>query len=108
MAHGGAPARRLAGLAETVLAVGQDAAFAADLARRFSTVGGIVAGLDAAIADQCRSARRRNPLAEGAALAGRTARATRSSQGPMTRVSDRAEFALRSPKAARCRSSRSR
>ena len=76
-----------------LLTVGQDAAFAADLARRFSTVGGILAGLDAAIVEQTRSARRDNPLAEGAALAQSHGTRYPIVQGPMTRVSDRAEFA---------------
>ncbi len=80
-------------LGASVLAVGQDAAFAADLARRFSTVGGIVSGLDTAIAAQCRSARQNNPLAEGSALAESHGTRYPIVQGPMTRVSDRAEFA---------------
>jgi acyl transferase domain-containing protein/NAD(P)H-dependent flavin oxidoreductase YrpB (nitropropane dioxygenase family)/NAD(P)-dependent dehydrogenase (short-subunit alcohol dehydrogenase family) len=76
------------------LAVGQDAAFAADLAERFVTVGGILAALRDAVSDQCRAARRANPLDEGAPLA--VSHGTRYPvvQGPMTRVSDRAEFAL--------------
>jgi NAD(P)H-dependent flavin oxidoreductase YrpB (nitropropane dioxygenase family) len=80
-------------LTQSVLAVGQDASFAADFAGRFSTVGGIVAGLNASIVDHCRSARRRNPLAEGAALAQSHGTRYPIVQGPMTRVSDRAEFA---------------
>lgn len=76
-----------------VLAAGQDAAFAADLARRFVTVGGIVAALREAVGEQCRAAQRTDPLAERAPLA--RAHGTRYPlvQGPMTRVSDRAEFA---------------
>ena len=80
-------------LARGVLAVGQDAAFAADLADRFATVGGIIAGLDNAIAEQCRAVRLHNPLGEGSALARFHGTRYPIAQGPMTRVSDRAEFA---------------
>jgi acyl transferase domain-containing protein/NAD(P)H-dependent flavin oxidoreductase YrpB (nitropropane dioxygenase family) len=76
-----------------VLALGQDAAFAADLARRFDNVAGIIDGLRAAIARACDTLARGNPLAEGAGVS--RAHRTRYPlvQGPMTRVSDRAEFA---------------
>jgi acyl transferase domain-containing protein/NAD(P)H-dependent flavin oxidoreductase YrpB (nitropropane dioxygenase family)/NAD(P)-dependent dehydrogenase (short-subunit alcohol dehydrogenase family) len=75
---------------DAALAVGQDAAFAAELGRRYVTVGGIVAALRDAASDHCRAAR---PLDEGAPLA--VSHGTRYPivQGPMTRVSDRAEFA---------------
>src|SRR5262249_28060394 len=76
-----------------VLAVGQDIAFAADLGRRFGTVGGIVSALrDAAVA-QCRSVLADNPLGESAALARSHGTRYPLVQGPMTRVSDRACFA---------------
>ena len=78
----------------SVLAVGQDAAFAAGLARRFHTVGGILAGLHAAVVEHCRSARETPPLAEGAALAHALGTRYPIVQGPMTRVSDRSAFAL--------------
>jgi acyl transferase domain-containing protein/NAD(P)H-dependent flavin oxidoreductase YrpB (nitropropane dioxygenase family)/NAD(P)-dependent dehydrogenase (short-subunit alcohol dehydrogenase family) len=76
-----------------VLALGQDAAFAGDLARRFETVAGIVEALRTAIATACETLAAGNPLAEGAGVA--RAHRTRYPlvQGPMTRVSDRAEFA---------------
>ena len=78
---------------EQLLAIGQDAAFAADLARRFSTVGGVVQGLLAAADEAVRQVQQANPLAPGAPLA--AAHGTRYPivQGPMTRVSDRAAFA---------------
>ena len=76
-----------------VLAVGQDAAFASSLARRFGTVGGVLAGLRRAIVDHCRTACRLNPLAEGGLLAQSHGTRYPIVQGPMTRVSDRAEFA---------------
>lgn len=73
--------------------LGQDAACAADLSRRFRSVSGILAGLREAIATHARMARERRPLAPGAPLA--VAHGTRYPimQGPMTRVSDVAAFA---------------
>ncbi|MGH9222675.1 MAG: beta-ketoacyl synthase N-terminal-like domain-containing protein, partial [Acidimicrobiales bacterium] len=76
-----------------VLAIGQDASFAADLARRFTTVGGIVAAVQEAALDGCRTAARHDPLAEGAPWAAAHGVRYPIAQGPMTRVSDRAEFA---------------
>ncbi|GIJ25223.1 hypothetical protein Vqi01_03850 [Micromonospora qiuiae] len=76
-----------------VLAVGQDVAFAADLARRFVTVGGIVGALrDAAVAG-CRTARASNPLRADSPLARSHGTRFPLVQGPMTRVSDRTAFA---------------
>ena len=80
-------------LEERVVPLGQDAAFAADLARRFETVGGIVAGLTDALGAACASVRRESPLAEDAPLARSHGTRYPIVQGPMTRVSDRAEFA---------------
>ncbi len=77
----------------TVLPLGQDAAFAADLAQRFGNVAGIVDGLRSAIADSCATLARGNPLAEGAGVARSHRTRYPLVQGPMTRVSDRAEFA---------------
>jgi acyl transferase domain-containing protein/NAD(P)H-dependent flavin oxidoreductase YrpB (nitropropane dioxygenase family)/NADP-dependent 3-hydroxy acid dehydrogenase YdfG len=76
-----------------ILAIGQDAAFAASFAKRFGSVGGLLAALHDSIAEHCAVAQQTRPLAEGAPLA--TSHATRYpiAQGPMTRVSDRAEFA---------------
>ena len=79
-------------LDDAVLAVGQDACFAADLSRH-GTVAGILDALaDAAIA-QCAAAASANPLAEGAPLAASHGTRYPLVQGPMTRVSDRAGFA---------------
>src|SRR4051794_28412120 len=75
------------------LAVGQDAASASELADRFVTVGGIVSGLAAAATDQLRVVGAANPLAEGTALAESHGTRYPIVQGPMTRVSDRPEFA---------------
>jgi acyl transferase domain-containing protein/NAD(P)H-dependent flavin oxidoreductase YrpB (nitropropane dioxygenase family)/NAD(P)-dependent dehydrogenase (short-subunit alcohol dehydrogenase family)/acyl carrier protein len=62
----------------SALPIGQDGALAAPLAQRFVTAGGVVAAVRAAITDQVSSARGVQPLVV---------------QGPMTRVSDQAEFA---------------
>ena len=74
--------------------LGQDAAFAAPLARQFHTVGGVLAGLRQAIDEHVKTARAHRPLDADGPLA--QAHRTRYPivQGPMTRVSDRAEFAL--------------
>jgi acyl transferase domain-containing protein/NAD(P)H-dependent flavin oxidoreductase YrpB (nitropropane dioxygenase family)/NAD(P)-dependent dehydrogenase (short-subunit alcohol dehydrogenase family)/acyl carrier protein len=81
------------GAEDRVLLVGQDAAFAADLARRFGTVGGIVTALRDGFREACTTAERQRPLAEGAPLARSHGTRYPIVQGPMTRVSDRAEFA---------------
>jgi len=77
-----------------VLVLGQDAAFAAPLAKRFRTVGGVIQGMRQAIEDHVRAAVSLRPLDEGSSLA--SAHGTRFPivQGPMTRVSDTAAFAL--------------
>jgi acyl transferase domain-containing protein/NAD(P)H-dependent flavin oxidoreductase YrpB (nitropropane dioxygenase family) len=65
-----------------LLPVGQDGAFAAPLAARFKTAGGVVRAIGEAIMSQIQLAAQIEPL-KGATPV----------QGPMTRVSDRAEFA---------------
>ncbi|HEU4657867.1 MAG TPA: nitronate monooxygenase, partial [Capillimicrobium sp.] len=75
-----------------VLAVGQDASFAAGLARH-RTVAGILDALGEAALAQCAAARRIRPLAEGAPLAASHGTRYPVLQGPMTRVSDRSGFA---------------
>jgi acyl transferase domain-containing protein/NAD(P)H-dependent flavin oxidoreductase YrpB (nitropropane dioxygenase family)/NAD(P)-dependent dehydrogenase (short-subunit alcohol dehydrogenase family) len=72
--------------------VGQDAAFAADLARRHVTVGGIVQAVEAAINQGLLEARSIRPLAEGSAMARSLGTRYPILQGPMTRVSDVVEF----------------
>ena len=69
-------------LREQLLPIGQDGAFAAPLAARFKTAGGVVRAIGSAITAQIELAARIRPLADAAPV-----------QGPMTRVSDRAEFA---------------
>lgn len=78
---------------DSILAIGQDAAFAADLAQRFGTVGGILSGLRQSVQDHCSRARHGDILSEGAPLAQSHGTRYPIVQGPMTRVSDRAEFA---------------
>ncbi|MCU1356526.1 MAG: beta-ketoacyl synthase [Acidimicrobiales bacterium] len=80
-------------LRHDLLPIGQDGAFAAGLARRFATVGGVVQAVRASVADHLASAAAAPPLAPGAGVS--TVHGTRYpiAQGPMTRVSDRAAFA---------------
>jgi len=80
---------------KTAWPVGQDICLAKSLAERFVTVGGVLAALRAAIPAQLAAAERSQPLAEDGALARRHGCRFPVVQGPMTRVSDRAEFALR-------------
>ncbi|MCO5176897.1 MAG: SDR family NAD(P)-dependent oxidoreductase [Thermomicrobiales bacterium] len=77
-----------------VLLVGQDAAFAASLADRFYTVGGILGAIRDEAAAHCRTAQRLDPLSESSTLAESHRTRFPIVQGPMTRVSDRAEFAM--------------
>ncbi len=75
------------------LPVGQDAALADNLARKFVTVGGIVQAVERAISAGIAAGQAARPLAEASALA--VAHGTRFPvlQGPMTRVSDVPDFA---------------
>ncbi len=73
--------------------VGQDAALAARLARKYVTVGGIVQAVERSIADGINAARTARPLAEGSPLAAELGTRYPILQGPMTRVSDVAPFA---------------
>ncbi|MGD0556222.1 MAG: SDR family NAD(P)-dependent oxidoreductase [Streptosporangiaceae bacterium] len=70
------------GLKEQLLPVGQDGAFASPLAKSYKTAGGVVTAIADAIVAQIRLAARIEPLRDAVPV-----------QGPMTRVSDRAEFA---------------
>ena len=75
--------------------LGQSAAFAGPLARRFVSVGGIVEGIRRGVKEHIEGAKELSALAEGSALAVSHGTRYPVAQGPMTRVSDRAEFALR-------------
>ncbi len=73
--------------------VGQDAAIAADLARRHVSVGGIVQAVLRTIDRGIKEASRARPLSENAPLAQSHGCRLPILQGPMTRVSDVAPFA---------------
>jgi len=73
--------------------LGQDAATAASLAEHFSTVSGIVQAIAESATQHVEAARRAKPLAAGSLLAGRHGTRYPIAQGPMTRVSDTAQFA---------------
>jgi NAD(P)H-dependent flavin oxidoreductase YrpB (nitropropane dioxygenase family) len=98
VARWGAALRERVGWADdsdTVWPLGQDAAFAAGLARRFGTVAGVLEGMRSAAEEQVRAACAARPLAEGAPLARSHGTRYPIVQGPMTRVSDVAAFAER-------------
>jgi acyl transferase domain-containing protein/NAD(P)H-dependent flavin oxidoreductase YrpB (nitropropane dioxygenase family) len=73
--------------------LGQDAAFAARLAGRFHTVGGVLEGLRQAVDKHLASAAAARPLAEHSPLANSHGTRYPIVQGPMTRVSDVSAFA---------------
>jgi 3-oxoacyl-(acyl-carrier-protein) synthase/NAD(P)H-dependent flavin oxidoreductase YrpB (nitropropane dioxygenase family) len=75
--------------------LGQDAAFAAPLARRFRTVGGVLEGIRQAIDAHTKAARSLKPLDKGTPLARSHGTRYPIVQGPMTRVSDRPSFAFK-------------
>ena len=80
-------------LTDSLLPAGQDTAFAAALAKRFHTAGGVVHALRTAVDGQVRSAAAGHALAPGSAFAEAFGLRYPIAQGPMTRVSDRPEFA---------------
>ena len=73
--------------------IGQDAAFAASLAKRYVTTGGIIQAVEAAIDRGIALAREHRPLAPKSSLAKSHGTEYPIVQGPMTRVSDTAGFA---------------
>ncbi|QXC59429.1 SDR family NAD(P)-dependent oxidoreductase [Aquihabitans sp. G128] len=86
-------ARLGADLRADLVPFGQDGGFAAGLARRFVTVGGVVQAVQAAIDDHLAAAAAAPPLAPGAGVSAAHGTRYPIAQGPMTRVSDRAAFA---------------
>ncbi|MBC8263460.1 MAG: SDR family NAD(P)-dependent oxidoreductase [Anaerolineales bacterium] len=80
---------------ERVWPLGQDAAFAAPLAQRYRTVSGVLGAIREAISTHIQAARALQPLDAGAPLARSHGTRYPIVQGPMARVSDRPEFALR-------------
>jgi acyl transferase domain-containing protein/NAD(P)H-dependent flavin oxidoreductase YrpB (nitropropane dioxygenase family)/NAD(P)-dependent dehydrogenase (short-subunit alcohol dehydrogenase family) len=81
-------------LRSQLLPVGQDGAFARPLAEQYPTAGAVVAAIRASIAGHLAAAAAHPALAAGAAFASARGLAVPVAQGPMTRVSDRAAFAL--------------
>ncbi len=81
------------GAPNEVWPLGQDAAFASELAGRFETVSGILGALKSAAEEQVELARELRPLDAGSPLAESHGTHYPIVQGPMTRVSDTAEFA---------------
>ncbi|PWU03978.1 MAG: hypothetical protein C5B51_17720 [Terriglobia bacterium] len=77
-----------------LLTIGQDAAFASYLTERFRTVRGICGAIRREASRQVRVASRLNPLSEHGPLAKSHGVRFPILQGPMTRVSDNADFAL--------------
>jgi acyl transferase domain-containing protein/NAD(P)H-dependent flavin oxidoreductase YrpB (nitropropane dioxygenase family)/NAD(P)-dependent dehydrogenase (short-subunit alcohol dehydrogenase family) len=72
---------------------GQDSAFAAELARKEVTVGGIVRAVERAIDEGVALAKRVRPLSAAAGLSAALGTTYPIVQGPMTRVSDTPAFA---------------
>jgi acyl transferase domain-containing protein/NAD(P)H-dependent flavin oxidoreductase YrpB (nitropropane dioxygenase family)/NAD(P)-dependent dehydrogenase (short-subunit alcohol dehydrogenase family) len=78
---------------DAVWPLGQEVVFAAELAKRFYNVSGILRGIDSAIGHNVRIASVQPPLGPGSPLAEEHKLTYPIFQGPMTRVSDVAEFA---------------
>lgn len=81
-------------LDQHVWPLGQDAVFAGALADRYVTVGGILQAYRASIANHIEAAALGQPLDAGSPLARSHGTRYPIVQGPMTRVSDTARFAL--------------
>lgn len=81
-------------LPESVWPMGQAAAFAASLARRYVTVAGILDAIRQESLRHVTTARAANPLAPDAPLARDHKTTYPIVQGPMTRVSDNTRFAF--------------
>ncbi|MCB0199212.1 MAG: acyltransferase domain-containing protein, partial [Anaerolineae bacterium] len=82
------------GLAQQTWPLGQDAAFAGALAKRYHTVGGILQAYRDSIANHVEAAALGQPLDAGSPLAQSHGTRYPIVQGPMTRVSDTARFAF--------------
>ncbi|MBI3836167.1 MAG: acyltransferase domain-containing protein, partial [Planctomycetes bacterium] len=77
-----------------LLILGQDAVFAASLEERFRSVGQVCTAIRDSASRHCRSAARNSALRPGGPLAESHGTRYPIVQGPMTRVSDTADFAL--------------
>ena len=80
-------------LAGGLFGLGQDAAFAASLARRYITVGGVIGAIEKSTTQHLQQAREQLALSEATAWAKSHSTRYPIVQGPMTRVSDKAGFA---------------
>ena len=79
---------------QSLLPIGQDVAFAAPWRTQYRHLGAILKAIDAAVDGHLRMAVDNRPVAEDAPLARALGLRYPLVQGPMTRVSDTAEFAL--------------
>ena len=77
-----------------VLPIGQEVAFAAPWRKRYGHLGAVLAAVDHAVAHHAPAAAQQPPVREGGPLARTLGVRYPIVQGPMTRVSDTAEFAL--------------
>ena len=77
-----------------LLPIGHDVCFAASWRKRYRSLGGVLAAFDAALADHLPVAAQHDVIAAGAPFAAALGTRYPIIQGPMTRVSDVAEFAL--------------
>jgi acyl transferase domain-containing protein/NAD(P)H-dependent flavin oxidoreductase YrpB (nitropropane dioxygenase family)/NAD(P)-dependent dehydrogenase (short-subunit alcohol dehydrogenase family) len=80
---------------EHVWPLAQDAAFAARLAQRYRTVGGVLGAIREAVSAHIQTIQTLRPLDQGTPLAQSHGTHYPIVQGPMARVSDGAEFARR-------------
>jgi acyl transferase domain-containing protein/NAD(P)-dependent dehydrogenase (short-subunit alcohol dehydrogenase family)/NAD(P)H-dependent flavin oxidoreductase YrpB (nitropropane dioxygenase family) len=80
--------------AKALLPIGHDVAFAGPWRKRYGNLGAVLKAIDLAVADHPRLAASHPPFTEGAPLARALGLRYPIVQGPMTRVSDTAEFAL--------------
>ncbi|MGH8212132.1 MAG: hypothetical protein ACREPP_02735, partial [Rhodanobacteraceae bacterium] len=78
----------------SLLPIGQDVAFAASWRAKYGNLHAVIAAVDAAVADHLIAAVASPPVSENAPLAQALGIRYPLVQGPMTRVSDTAEFAL--------------
>ncbi len=79
---------------DNLLFLGQDIAFAAAMASRYGTVGGVLQGIKEEIDTHCQAARKLQPLDEESPLARSHGTRYPIVQGPMARISDTPTFAL--------------
>lgn len=80
--------------ARGLLPIGQDVAFAAPWRKRYRHLGALLAAVDEAVRSQPRQAANQLPITQASPLARSLGTRLPIVQGPMTRVSDTAEFAL--------------